>query len=196
MTESIIPLPVNVSGWEYITGSSGGLSVGLVSGTGGSITLKTPDGKEESFRYGGAGAGIGLGFKLPRFGKVNLQIKGKNVGGAGALESFTSYGWVFVSDALKDRDLKRDDITGPCVFMALNAGLVAGGSGTAMLFGLDPKLLALSMAMNTTPATAFFGMTVIQRQLMQSAKGALLMTGYNVGAQAGFGGAIYLGGLF
>lgn len=196
MTQSIIPLPVNVSGWKYLTGSSGGLSVGLVSGTGGSITLKTPDGKEESFRYGGAGAGIGLGFKLPRFGKVNLQIKGKSVGGAGALESFTSYGWVFVSDALKDRDLKRDDITGPCVFMELNAGLVAGGSGTAMLFGLDPKLLALSLAMNATPATAFFGMTVIQRQLMQSAKGALLMTGYNVGAQAGAGGAIYLGGLF
>jgi hypothetical protein len=196
MTQSIITLPVNVSGWEYLTGSSGGLSVGFVSGTGGSITLKTPDGKEESFRYGGAGAGIGFGFKLPRFGKVNLQIRGKSVGGAGALEAFKSIGLVLVSNAFKDRDLKRDDITGPCMFMEINAGLVAGGSGTAMLFGLDPKLLALSMAMNTTPATAFFGMTVMQRQLMQSAKGALLMAGLNAGAQAGVGGAIYLGGLF
>lgn len=62
MTQSIIPLPVNVSRWKYITGSSGGLSFGLVSGTGGLITLKTLDGKEESFRYGGAGAGIGFGF--------------------------------------------------------------------------------------------------------------------------------------
>jgi hypothetical protein len=63
MTQSIIPLPVNVSTWRYLTGSSGGLSVGLVSG-GRSITLKTPDGKEESFGYGGAG--IGFGFATTR----------------------------------------------------------------------------------------------------------------------------------
>ena len=63
MTPSIIPLPVNVSTWRYLTGSSGELSVGLVSG-GLSITVKTPDGKKESF--GSGGAGICFGFATTR----------------------------------------------------------------------------------------------------------------------------------
>ncbi|WP_409418076.1 hypothetical protein [Pseudomonas aeruginosa] len=38
--------------------------------------------------------------------------------------------------------MSRDDFTGPCTYVELGAGVIAGGSGTAILFGLDPKLLA------------------------------------------------------
>ncbi|MFK3974380.1 hypothetical protein ACI2KS_27020 [Pseudomonas sp. NPDC087358] len=196
MTQSLIPLPVNVSQWKYVTASSGGLTIMFAAGSGGSITLQTPAGKEESFRYGGLGAGIGFGARLPRFGKVNIAIKGKSVSGAGAMEAFPSTGQVFVADAIANRDLTRDDITGACVFMEVGAGLGVGGSASAMLFGLDAKLLALTLAVNTTPVGAVLGPMVMQRQLLQSAKGAVVMAGVNAGLQAGGGGAIYLGGLF
>lgn len=196
MTQSLIPLPVNVSQWKYVTASSGGLTIMFAAGSGGSITLQSPDGKSESFRYGGLGAGLGFGARLPRFGKVNIAIKGKSVGGAGAMEAFPSTGQVFVSDAIANRDLTRDDITGACVFMEVGAGLGVGGSASAMLFGLDPKLLAISLAVNTIPVGAVLGPLVMQRQLLQSAKGAVVMAGVNAGLQAGGGGAIYLGGLF
>lgn len=196
MTQSLIPIPVNVSKWQYVTASSGGLTVMFAAGSGGSMTLQSPEGKAESFRYGGLGAGIGFGARLPRFGKVNIAIKGKSVGGAGALEAFPSTGQVFVSDALANRDLTRDDITGACVFLEVGGGLGIGGSATAMLFGLDAKLLAITLAMNTTPVGAVLGPLVMQRQLLQSAKGAVVMAGMNAGVQAGGGGAIYLGGLF
>lgn len=196
MTQSIIPLPVNASHWQYVTASSGGVTVAFVAGSGGSITLQTPEGKNEEFRYGGVGAGVGFGARLPRFGKVNLNIKGKSVGGAGALESFPSDGKVFVADSIRDRDLTRDDITGACIFTEVGVGLAVGGSATAMLFGLDAKLLALMIALNSNPLTQIYSSTVVQRQLMQSAKGALVMAGMNLGLQAGGGAAIYLGALF
>lgn len=196
MTQSLIPLPVNFSKWTYETATSGGLTVMFAAGSGGSITLRDPNGKYESFRYGGLGAGVGFGAKLPRFGNVNLKIKGKTVGGVGALESFKSDGYVLVADSIADRDLTRDDITGACVFIEVGGGLIVGGSGTAMLFGLDPKLLALTMVVNASPVTAALSHLVMQRHLLQSAKGAVVMGGINAGLQAGYGGAIYLGGLF
>ncbi|MGC8001525.1 type IV secretion system toxin Tse4, partial [Salmonella enterica] len=72
---------------------------------------------------------------------VNLNVKGKSVGGAGALEALPSTGTVLVADGLVGRDLSRGDFTGPCMYVELGAGVIAGGSGTAILFGLDPKLL-------------------------------------------------------
>ncbi|WP_230166939.1 hypothetical protein, partial [Pseudomonas mediterranea] len=141
-----IPIPVNESRWQYQTASGGGLTVVMVAGSGGSIILRSPQGEDVSYRYGGVGVGAGFGARLPRFGKVNIQIKGKSVGGAAAAEAFPSTGKVFVSDALVERDLTSDDITGPCMYTEVGAGLVVGGSATALLFGLDPKLLALSVA--------------------------------------------------
>lgn len=66
-----------------------------------------------SFRYGGVGGGIGLGMRLPRFGKVNLNVKGKSVGGAGALEALPSTGTVLVADGLVGRDLSAATSPGP-----------------------------------------------------------------------------------
>ncbi|MGN8275130.1 hypothetical protein ACLEJQ_01740 [Pseudomonas sp. SMV71] len=191
-----IPIPVNESRWQYQTASGGGLTVAVVAGSGGSIILRSPEGKDVSYRYGGVGVGAGFGARLPRFGKVNIQIKGKSVGGAGAAEAFPSFGKVFVSDALASRDLTEDDITGPCMYTEVGGGLVVGGSATALLFGLDPKLLALSVALNASAVTSIIAANTVNRQLLQSAKGAVVMAGMNAGVQAGGGAAIYMGYLF
>ncbi|WP_132757788.1 hypothetical protein [Pseudomonas aeruginosa] len=168
MSQLPIPLPLNESRWRYVTASGGGVTVAFLAGSGGSITLLSPEGENVSFRYGGVGGGIGLGMRLPRFGKVNLNVKGKSVGGAGALEALPS---------------------------ELGAGVIAGGSGTAILFGLDPKLLAAVALASASPLTAALGASM-SRQLLQSSRGALLMAGVNVGAQFGGGAAAYLGALF
>ncbi|PXB89608.1 hypothetical protein CW299_20765, partial [Pseudomonas aeruginosa] len=93
------------------------MTVAFLAGSGGSITLLSPEGENVSFRYGGVGGGIGLGMRLPRFGKVNLNVKGKSVGGAGALEALPSTGTVLVADGLVGRDLSRGDFTGPCMYV-------------------------------------------------------------------------------
>lgn len=191
-----IPLPVNESRWQYQTASGGGLTVVMVAGSGGSIILRSPQGEDVSYRYGGVGVGVGFGARLPRFGKINIQIKGKGVAAAGAAEAFPSTGKVFVSDALVDRDLTSDDITGPCMYTEVGVGLGIGGSATALLFGLDPKLLALSVALSSNPATSLIASSTVNRQLARSAKGAVVMAGVNAGLQAGGGAAIYMGYLF
>ncbi len=97
------------------------MTVAFLAGSGGSITLLSPEGENVSFRHGGVGGGIGLGMRLPRFGKVNLNVKGKSVGGAGALEALSSTGTVLVADGLVGRDLSRGDFTGPCMYVELGA---------------------------------------------------------------------------
>lgn len=196
MSQMPIPFPANPSRWQYVTASGGGLTIAFVAGGGGSITLRSPQGQDLPFRYGGIGAGLGIGAKLPRFGKVDVKIKGKSIGGAGAAEAFPSEGAVFVADDIKDRDLTRDEITGPCLYMEVGAGVLAGVSGTAMLFGLDAKLLAAVMLMNASPLTSLSVSPMLTQQLLKSARGALVMGGANVGLQAGAGGAAYLGALF
>ncbi|PYY92173.1 hypothetical protein DNK59_01085 [Pseudomonas sp. TKO26] len=191
-----IPIPVNESRWQYQTASGGGLTVALVAGSGGSIILRSPQGQDVSYRYGGLGGGVGFGARLPRFGKINFQIKGKSVAGAGAAEAFPSTGKVFVSDALVSRDLTSDDITGPCMYTEVAAGLVVGGSATALLFGLDPKLLALAVALNSNPATSLIASSTVNQKLVQSAKGAVVMAGMNAGVQAGGGVGVFMGYLF
>ncbi len=176
MSQLPIPLPLNESRWRYVTASGGGVTVAFLAGSGGSITLLSPEGENVSFRYGGVGGGIGLGMRLPRFGKVNLNVKGKSVGGAGALEALPSTGTVLVADGLVGRDLSRGDFTGPCMYVELGAGVIAGGSGTAILFGLDPKLLAAVALASASPLTAALGASM-SRQLLQSSRGALLMAG-------------------
>lgn len=124
-----IPIPLNESRWQYQTASGGGLTVALVAGSGGSIILRSPQGKDVSYRYGGVGVGV-------------------------------------------------------------------GGSATALLFGLDPKLLALAAVLSSNPATSLIASSTVNRQLLQSAKGAVVMAGMNAGAQAGGAAAIYMGYLF
>lgn len=196
MDNSIIPISLRASAWEYVTGSSGGVSFMFLAGGGGQLVLKNPQGQEDKFSFGGVGVGAGFGARLPKIGKVNLNVRGKSVGATGAAESFPSTGQVYVSDALRDRDLSHDDFTGACAYIELAGGLGLGYSGTAVLFGLDAKLLALTMAMSAVPASQILGGFTVQRQLLQSARGALFMRGVTAGLQAGGGAAVYIGGLF
>lgn len=195
MTTSLVPLPVNKSDWAYETGSSGGLGLGLFAGSGGSITLKNPKQELVRLRYGGLGVGASIGLRLPRVGKIELKIKGKGAGIGGSAEAFPSTGEVFVADDLVGRELTRDDFTGPCLYVEAGAGIAVGASSSAILFGLDPKLLAAAIVMGSTPAGAL-GSAFIQRQLLQSARGAIISIGVNVSAQVGAGAAAYIGGLF
>lgn len=128
-----IPLPVNESRWQYQTASGGGLTVVMVAGSGGSIILRSPQGEDVSYRYGGVGVGGGFGARLPRFGKINIQIKGKGVSAAGAAEALPSTGKVFVSDALVNRDLTSDDITGPCMYTEVGGGPVVRWFGHGLV---------------------------------------------------------------
>ncbi|MFO6376448.1 type IV secretion system toxin Tse4, partial [Pseudomonas aeruginosa] len=53
MSQLPIPLPLNESRWRYVTASGGGMTVAFLAGSGGSITLLSPEGENVSFRYGG-----------------------------------------------------------------------------------------------------------------------------------------------
>lgn len=188
-----MPLSVRDSAWGYVTASGGGVTIAFVAGGGGSLTLQSPEQQNVVFHYGGLGVGAGFGAKLPRFGKIDLKIKGKSVGGAGAAEAMPSYGRVFVTQ--EGRELSKSDFVGPCIYVEIGGGVIAGASGVAMLFGLDPILLAATLAANSNPATALGG-SYLTGKLVASARGVLVMAGMNAGLQAGGGGAAYIGGLF
>lgn len=190
-----IQLPVNESNWKYKTASAGGLTVAFAAAAGGVLTLIDPAQAEQQFRYGSVGVGFGFGARLPRFGKVNLQVRGQSVGAAGASEDFWAVGKVLVNDATAARGLVREDFEGPCVFIEAGIGLIGGGSGSAMLFGLDPKLLAMAAAKVTTIGNLLLPNDTLGRLLLSS-KGAIIAAGANVGLQAGGGATISLGGLF
>lgn len=190
-----IPLPVSESTWRYKTASGGGLTVVFAAAAGGSLTLIDPNGADQEFRYGSVGVGLGIGARLPRFGKVNLHIRGKSVGAAGASEDFPAFGKVLVADSIADRGLAREDFQGACVFIEGGVGLIGGGSGSAMLFGLDPKLLAMTVA-KLTPVGNLLMPHDSALRLLRSAKGVIIAAGLNVGLQAGAGATFSLGGLY
>ncbi|KGF62899.1 MULTISPECIES: hypothetical protein [Pseudomonas] len=190
-----IPLPVSVSDWRYKTASGGGLTLVFAAAAGGALTLIDPKGNDQQFRYGSVGAGLGIGARLPRFGKVNLSVRGKSVGAAGASEDFPAFGQVLVADSIAERGLVREDFTGACVFIEGGVGLVGGASGSAMLFGLDPKLLAMAAA-TLSPLGSLFLPHDSASRLLRSAKGVIVSAGLNVGLQAGAGATISLGGLY
>lgn len=186
-----MPLSVRDSAWGYVTANGGGVTIAFVAGGGGSVTLQSPEQQNVVFRYGGLGVGAGFGAKLPRFGRIDLKIKGKTVGGAA--EAMPSYGRVFVTQ--EGGELSKSDFVGPCIYVEIGGGVIAGASGVAMLFGLDPVLLAATLAANSNPATALGG-SYLAGKLVASAHGVLVMAGMNAGLQAGGGGAAYIGGLF
>ncbi|CAI8933456.1 Toxin protein Tse4 [Pseudomonas soli] len=189
-----ITLPLSVSDWEYKSASGGGLTVMFAAASGGLLTLTDPDKAEQQFRYGSLGVGVGAGARLPRVGKINLLVRGKSVGAAGTNADLPAIGTVLVTDSVASRGLVRDDFRGGCVFLEGGLGLVGGGSGSGVLFGLDPKLLALGTAA-IGAGGAFLPQDTFPR-LLRSAKGVILSAGFNIGVQAGGGLALTLGGLY
>ena len=169
------------SSWKFVTSSSGGVGVEFVMAEGGMIYLTDPAGAHVAFRYGALGAGVAAGFKLPKIGRPQIDIKGKSVAGLAAPAAFPNAGTLFVLDTCKGSDLTQADIRGGCLFVEVGGGLIGGVSATAML-------LALAAA----PEFA----AVIDYNLLRSASGVLVMGGVNLGLQAGGGAGAFVGGLW
>ncbi len=177
------------SQWKFNTSSTGGLGVAFVAVAGGVIYCTAPGGAIVSFRYGAAGVGYSAGFKLPRIGKIQVQVWGKSVGvgAAAAPAAFPNRGRIYISESFGRDELTRSDITGACMFVEVGGGLIVGGSGTAMLLGMNPLLLPTLMI---HPPVA-----IGQSLFVQSATAVLLMAGVNAGLVAGGGIAGFVGGL-
>jgi hypothetical protein len=179
------------SAWQFSTSSSGAIGVEFVAAEGGTIYMQDPAKKTVSFRYGAVGAGICDGFKLPVIGKPQVKIGGKSVAGAVAPAAFPNAGVLYILEGFDGEELTRSDITGVCMFLQVDVGLVAGTSGYAMLLGMDPVWLG-SMLVSTLITPAFLYSEV---KLIESATAILIMGGLNVGVQAGWFAGAFIGGL-
>lgn len=181
------------SKWTYSTGATGGVSVDVVVASGGTIVLQDPSQTDQSFYYGGLGAGLGESIKLPRiklprFVLPELKlptINGAEVGGAGSMKSFPSGGEVFMTDAFQGAELTREDIEGGTVYVDAGAGLLVGEGISVMLLGINSAELLLGL---TSPA--MIGMAV--RAIMH-APALLVMGGLTAGLQAGAGIGVLAG---
>ena len=181
------------SAWSFVTSSSGGLGLEFVVVEGGMIYLQDPQGTQQPFKYGAAGAGLSAGFKLPKIGKLQIPIKGRGLTGGVAPAAFPNAGKLYVLDSCPSDDLTRDAIRGVCMFAEIGGGLVAGVSGTAMIFGMSPAWLAAFAAAGPVNPLA---MMYLENKLLSTATGILVMGGLNVGIQAGGGIGGYVGGLW
>jgi hypothetical protein len=178
------------SAWTFYTSSNGGIGVEFVAAEGGAIWLVSPYEDYVKYYYGGVGAGYSWGLKVPKVGKVQLRIRGKGITGNVAPASFTNAGKLYILDSFAGDELTASDITGVCMFVELGGGVVAGGSATAMVLGMDPLWLAALLA------TSFAPNPFIMSKLATSATALLVMGGVNVGLQAQLGGAAYVGALW
>lgn len=180
------------SAWQFTTSSSGGIGVEFVVAEGGKIFLKDPTGNAVSFAYGGAGIGLAAGVKLPKIGKLQVNVKGKGLTGAIAPAQFPNGGKIYVLDSFSGTELTTSDLQGVCMFLEIGGGMVAGVSATAMLLGMSPVYLAACAAASALPAAA----ALLSQDLLNSATALLVMGGLNAGIQAGGGVGAYLGGLW
>ncbi|VWB54665.1 hypothetical protein BLA23254_02500 [Burkholderia lata] len=173
------------SQWEYQTGSTFGASIEFVMGSGGEILLKNPSGQFQRFWYGGLGVGFGVGVKIPKVRLPKFAIKGKSISGSGSAEAFPSIGWIYMTSAFSGTELDRSDLQGGAVYLDGSAELIlAGGSGSVMLLGINPALLSLAISQLTINPMLF-------EWVIQRAKALLIMMGVNAGLNPGgkgFGG--------
>lgn len=178
------------SAWEFSTFGSGGFSLGVFAAEGGLVVLKSPSsGQDETFYYGGIGAGLSEGFKIPKIGKVQINTGKGPLTGSGGPTAFPSTGVLFLTDVLGGAELTTSDIQGPCAFTEVAGGIIGGASACAMYIGLDPARYAALGPSMLVPGGQGLGIQFV----LGSAKGVLLMAGLNVGLQAQIGIAGYFG---
>lgn len=171
------------SAWEYKTGATGSVGIAFVAVSGGAIYLTDPSGSIQRFGFGGLGAGLSFGVKIPKVPK--LTIRGKGIAGAASTKDFRSGGLVVKSAKLGRRELTAADIRGAVVFAEGGFGLIGGAAGTAMMFGINPVMLGMGIS---NPALSF-----LTSRAISDANGAVVFAGLNVGAQAGAGVAGLIG---
>ena len=175
-------MSLRTSAWTYDTAATAGAGVAFVAAAGGHVFLKNPAGQSESFWYGGVGVGASL-FRIPRI--PDLKIKSRSIAGGMATQDMPSFGKVYMTPAFAGSELKRSDFQGATVFVDGGGGLIVGWSGTALLVGIDATMLALGLS---SPALSIFASNAIA-----AAPAVILMTGMNIGAQAGAGIAGLIG---
>lgn len=171
------------SAWSFVTSSTGGAGLGFVAGQGGKLYLRDPKGNDVTLGMGALGIGASEGIKLPKIGK--LEIRGKSVGGAVAPASFPNAGKIYVLGSAPGKELTRDDLTGPCVFVEASAGMGVGASASAMYLGVHPVELFWGSA---SPLP--------KDNICDTARACLLVAGLNVGIQAGAGIAAFFGAVY
>ena len=164
------------SKWEFNTSNGAGLSMGIVGAEGGSVTLKDPQGKPTVFYYGAVGAGLSVGVKLPKLGKIKLP------GLTGSSEQFTSGGLLYMSPMFSRDELTVDDINGGCMFLEVGAESLGEVPRTPWAFGMNE-------------AAMFSG--ILQPALLihalSTAVGYMVFAGTNYGLQAGLGVSEFVG---
>ncbi len=108
---------------------------------------RAPGGKPVNFFYGSAGAGLGLGVKLPKVGKLEIRPErlGKAITGTIAPEDAPNTGQVYMTEWFKAEELSRSDLCGVCLMLDGGTGLVIGYSVTVMLLGIDPAAVAAQL---------------------------------------------------
>jgi hypothetical protein len=175
------------STWKFETAGSGGLGWGPASAEGGLIRLKDSHDKVVDFYFGALGVGwshkCGIPIKLPK-------IRGKEVTGTIAPTFFKTFGVVYILETFKGDELSPSDIAGACMYVEGAGGLVAGYSGTAMLLGMNPLLLAAALAV---PPTMLDIKYRLLKQAYQTATCVLRMRGYTSGVIVGVGANVYVG---
>ena len=180
------------SDWTYATGATGAVGIAFVAASGGAVYVADPAGTVHRLIFGGLGAGWSFGFRAPKGLKLPTiprvlkpTIRGKSTAGAGSITDFPSGGAVFRAASRKGRELTLSDIRGGIMFVEGGLGLIGGGSGDAMLFGMNPVLLVAALS---NPA-----LSLLMVRAMQTAEGAMIFGGVNVGVQAGGGVAGLVG---
>ena len=178
------------SGWKFDTsgsggGSLGGAGLGVVAVSGGKIVLKSPAGKSEEFYFGGAGAGLSGGVKIPKIGKIEIPTKKGPIGGNVGPTSMPSIGSVYLTGGCDGDELTASDFKGACAWVELSAGVIFATSAIAMLAGMNPVYLPLAM----NPISATVG-TIL---MVNSAKAVILVLSTSVGVQGQAGVAGYCG---
>ena len=170
------------SAWTYETGATGGLGIEFVAISGGALYLNDPAGGQPVYYFGALGAGLSFGFKIPKLPKV--QVRGKSVSAAGSIKQLPSGGTIWKRSHFGNRDLSRTDIQGAVVFLEGAIGLGIGVSGDAMLFGINAAALAGAIAASAAmPLVSSYAIDAA----LNTATGAMVFGGLNVGPQAGGG---------
>lgn len=125
------------SQWTYNTGAAG---LAVIAASGGAVYLNDPAQKTHRMLFGGLGAGLSLGFRIPRM--PSPKVRGNALAGAGSVTDFPSGGRSMRSDKI-GRKLQRGDFRGAVLFVdatgvlmmaGMNVGVQAGG-GVAGLVG-------------------------------------------------------------
>lgn len=171
------------SKWQFETAGNGGINIDVLAINGGEIILDDPSHAAVKFHFGGIGAGIGLGLKLPKVGKIELKPLGKSITGTVGPEAFPNHGTVYITEHFKGDELTRENLTGACLFADGGLGLIAGYSSTILLMGIDPARLSAALA--------FPALGLILGGAEPNA--VLVIRGPNVGIQGGGGVAGYVG---